>query len=107
MADFQPQHAEFDSRAGAMQAARRIIRWHQIGDVAQREHLSRHGVENGSRVDAAVAATNDHHGRSLALDQGVEPFLLLPIGTGAETAIAVEERMEFGQGCSAKPRRRR
>jgi hypothetical protein len=66
MRHLQPLHRELDRRARAMIAADRLVRRHQIGDVAHDEEIARPRIEDGGHVDARIAAGNDHRRGRLA-----------------------------------------
>jgi len=57
---------EFDRGAGAVISTLRLVRRHEVRDVAQDEQGARLGVEDRRHVDPGIAAGNDHGGRRLA-----------------------------------------
>jgi hypothetical protein len=60
MLDAQVEDGKLDGRADAVELAARLIRRHQVGDVAHDEQFPRHGAEDRFWIDAAVAARDDH-----------------------------------------------
>ena len=94
--DAQVQHRKLDGGADAVELAARLVGRHEVRHVAHHEQLARHGGEDGLRIDAAVAAGDDHHLRILP----VLGKLLILVGVGDEMAVleaaeAVDE--DFGE----------
>ena len=74
-------------------AAVRLVRRHQIGDVAQYEKLTRARIENRFGRGAAVAAGNHHGGRGLPhLGQIAIAFALVGISARHEIAVAIDQK---------------
>ena len=66
-----------------MELAARLERRNEVGHVAHDEQLARHGIEDGFRIDAAVAARDQHDVGVLAVGR---QFLVV-IGVGREDAM--------------------
>ena len=95
--DFELGDGEFDGGRGAVKAGGGFVRRHQIGDVAHDEDLAGFEIEQPGRVDAAVAARDDHYFGRLALcGQRIEAPALVLILAAAEAPETVEECVEIG-----------
>ena len=86
--DAQIEHGELDGRADAVELAAGLVGRHQVGDVAHDEQLARHGAEDRFRIDAAVAARDDH--RLGVLPVGSQLLVLL----GLRQEVPVMEAAE-------------
>ena len=93
MLDAQVEHGELDRRADAVELAARLVGRHQVGDVADDEQLARHGAEDRFRVDAAVAAGDDH--RFGRLPVGGQLLVFLRLGQEVPVMKAAEAIGEF------------
>ena len=67
--DLELGDREFERGRDAVIGAVRLERRHQVGDVADDEHLAGPGVEDLRRIDPAVRAGDHHHLRALAFGQ--------------------------------------
>ena len=106
--DAQVEHGELDGRADAVELAARLVGRHQVGDVADDEQLARHGAEDRFRIDAAVAAGDDH--RLGALPVGGQLLVFLGLRQEVPVMEAAEAVGEFfgeaAHGCAQCPSRR-
>ena len=91
--DLELGDREFERGRDAVIGAVGLVGRHQVGDVADDEHLARPRVEDLGRIDPAVGAGDHHHLRALALGElGPALALARPSPASAEAAIAFDQR---------------
>src|SRR5262249_30473936 len=90
---------EFDRGTGAVISTLRLVRRHEVRDVAQDEQGARLGVEDRRHVDPGIAAGNDHGGRRLA---ELGKLKVAPAGFGMNLAAGVGKARRTGLWVMAK-----
>ncbi len=96
MADLKAQDTKLDCRRCTVKTAAMFKRRHKIGDIAQGEDLSWNSVKHRCRINAAIAARNNHQWRRLAITgQSIKACLLLGIRTRAKPVVSVNEFCKF------------
>jgi len=85
---------EFDRGTGAVIFAVRLVRRHQVCDVAQDEQGAGLGIEDRRHVDPGIATGNDHGGRRLAeLGKLKVAPAILSMNLAAEAEMPVDQAL--------------
>ncbi|HSW51747.1 MAG TPA: hypothetical protein VLG93_00840 [Sulfuricaulis sp.] len=99
MPDIQAAHRELQRRRGAVVAAALLVRRHQVGHVAHHEQVAGIAVGDNGRIDARVAAGDDHDpGRLTLADQLLERRAVAFVVVRAEALKAFDQFLDFIHG---------